>query len=152
MFGSWNLRLPEVLRSAGEAPLRRHPGLAEGPGGDAAVDTIESVHAVSTRTLGRVMRNWLSIRVEFVQGGGRTFWPRPGRGVRRDPRPIRPPARPTTARARSHPTRSSLTSRRCGPTGARSALTSPRLQPSFREEPFSRVNSSDRFREHAPGM
>ena len=25
------------------------------------------------------MRTWLSIRVELVQGGGRTLWPRPGR-------------------------------------------------------------------------
>lgn len=25
------------------------------------------------------MRSWLSIRVELVQGAGRTFWPRPGR-------------------------------------------------------------------------
>ena len=25
------------------------------------------------------MRNWLSIRVELIQGGGRTLWPRPGR-------------------------------------------------------------------------
>ena len=25
------------------------------------------------------MRTWLSIRVELIQGGGRTLWPRPGR-------------------------------------------------------------------------
>lgn len=25
------------------------------------------------------MRSWLSIRVELIQGGGRTLWPRPGR-------------------------------------------------------------------------
>jgi len=26
-----------------------------------------------------VARSWLSIRVELIEGGGRTLWPRPGR-------------------------------------------------------------------------
>jgi hypothetical protein len=29
--------------------------------------------------IGRMAKNWLSITVELVEGGGRRFWPRPGR-------------------------------------------------------------------------